>query len=469
MPARPIPAAPPDAVPEPIDASGDELAIVLDHQPVLWVGAGVSLAAGYPSTWKLVETMNAQVGGKLDPTKPFFTVADDFVKRTSPGRLNNLLQRLFAEPRSPTPVHRAVAKLAKGGRLHAIVTTNYDPLIEDALRDAGVPCVAQKLEQNAAVTGSGEIRVLKIHGSYDDWRKIVLSGRSYATFTEIYGFLNAQLDVLLRQRPVLFLGCSLQDPRILDWLAKIPDDWADSLEVWRALMLRKDWDAALGCTWEGGHASGALARGRVRPLILENHGELATLLGEAAADVAEPSPRIAIDLHTGDTLRASLEGCPDWATGDPLADPALVQSAAELRALDHDPVPTDDHGRLAPAAASATAAIRALAERVGLALTTRLLSPEAVARLSAAVRGTTGGAPPFVVVRVHASGGAEARRRADWLLSLPWELLVLDGEHPVEHGKLDLAREAVIDGAPGLRPPIASSRLSPRSRHRSTR
>jgi hypothetical protein len=281
-----IPAAPSTAWPMPRDADRSQLERVLARKPVVWIGAGLSMGAGYPSTGNIVAEMNKEAGGTLDTTKDFFAIADDFVNDLSRGALANLLQRLFATPRPPLASHHAIAKLAKDGRLHAIVTTNYDPLIEDALRAAGVPHLLQTLEENAATTGGDELRLLKIHGSFTSWRDTILSGHSYASFTDRYKLLNAQLDVLLVQRPVLFLGCSLKDPRILDWLAKIPEDWAQSLEVWRAVMLEKAWNEALSYTWAGGHASGALLKGNVQPLRVKDHGDLPKLL----ADVAGMSP-----------------------------------------------------------------------------------------------------------------------------------------------------------------------------------
>jgi hypothetical protein len=280
----PIPAAPASAWPTAVPADRSQFQLVLRRKPVLWVGAGLSIAAGYPSTGTLIAEMNKEANGALDITRDFFEIADQFVNDLSRGALDNLLQRLFAVPHAPTGSHQAIAQLAKGGRLRAILTTNYDPLLEDALRGAGVPFLEQDFEENAATTGGGELRLLKIHGSLTSWKKVVLSGRSYETFGRRYQFLGAQLDVLLRQRPVLFLGCSLKDPRILDWLAQIPDDWADDLEVWRAAMLAPAWNEAMSYVWPGGHASGALTRGRVKPLLLGRHGDLPLLLADAVAN-----------------------------------------------------------------------------------------------------------------------------------------------------------------------------------------
>jgi tetratricopeptide (TPR) repeat protein len=451
----------PAGLKQPIPATPEILRRQLDSRPVLWVGAGTSAAAGYPGTRQILEALVQSADDPIDVSAPFPRVVDDFVASRGAGELGEILQRLFA-PRSPddhqpTPVHRAISRLAGAGRFHAIVTTNYDDLLERVLSDAGVPHVLQPLEGNLPIAGDGAVRLLKLHGSLDDWRQAVLSGRSYEEFGRRYPFLAAQLDQLLRQRPVVFVGCSLQDPRLLDWLAAQGEPAARELKPWRALMTAAAWKAAAEATWEGGHASGALARGNVRPLVLRDHAHLAELWGAVAAQIVPELRQLAIEVEVGDDSepwRARLAGCPDWQPRDPLADPSLMAEVETLRRLDHQALPTGERGHLLPEAAAAAAALRALAAGVGDRLTDALLSSAAREALASAINTGLGREPPLLRLRVRAAASGEAaERRADRALALPWELVRLDGRYPVEDGTLDLAREAVVAGAPGLPPP----------------
>ncbi len=219
--------------------------------------------------------------------------------------------------------------------------------------------------------------------------RVVLSGRSYQEFGRNYPFLSAQLDVFLRQRAVLFVGCSLQDPRLLDWLAAQTDEAARGLKPWRALMTPAAWKAAMEATWEGGHASGALARGNVRPLELRDHAHLAELWTEVAATVSPELRQLEIEIVVGaegEPWHARLAGCPDWQPRDPLADPGLLEDLETLRKLDHRALPTDERGRLSPEAAGAAAILRDLAAKMGDRLTDALLSPAARQALTVAIQ-----------------------------------------------------------------------------------
>ncbi len=441
---------------KPIPADAASFAKVLDRRPVLWVGAGLSIAAGYPGTGKLVDALVAAADDPIDKSLPFYQVVDEVVASVGKGRVRDVLQGLFQPARPPTPTHRAIARLAKAERFAAILTTNYDDLLERALAEAGAPYVLQPLDDNETVVGPG-VRVHKVHGSYDDWERVVLSGESYEQFGKQYPFLRSQLDVLLRQRPVLFTGCSLQDPRILDWIAALPDDAAEGLKEWRVLLTAAEWKAATEHTHEGAPAVDLLARALVRPLIVHHHDHARELFVNAAGALPTPAEVVALDLTVAaETLSAAMAGAGvgvgAWTPVSPLRDARFVTELRELRERDHLPLPTDDLGHLAPAAAHAAARLRVLAERVGRALTD-MLSPAAQQKLAQAVATGLGAVPPLLHVRVHAGTSAAERQEADRLLGLPWELVLVDGQFPVERGTLDVAREAVMGDAPGLTPP----------------
>src|SRR4030095_6632403 len=105
-----------------------------------------------------------------------------------------------------TDFHRALAALAKAGQVHTVITTNYDDLIERTLADHGVPCIVQTLEANFEAASRNTVRLIKVHGSYQDWSQVILSGESYARFAKAYRRLGEQLNVLCRQYPLTFVG-----------------------------------------------------------------------------------------------------------------------------------------------------------------------------------------------------------------------------------------------------------------------
>ncbi|HVT19397.1 MAG TPA: hypothetical protein VHQ90_24870 [Thermoanaerobaculia bacterium] len=62
----------------------------LAGRPVLWVGAGASVAAGYPGTRKILDALAAQADDPIDVNAPFPRVVDDFVASRGAGELGEI-------------------------------------------------------------------------------------------------------------------------------------------------------------------------------------------------------------------------------------------------------------------------------------------------------------------------------------------------------------------------------------------
>ena len=92
----------------------------------------------------------------------------------------------------PTAAHYAIADLVRGGYIRVIITTNFDRLMENALRERGIePTVVASVD---ALVGAEPIAhtscyVLKLHGDYKD-------ARILNTEAELNGY-PAQYDSLL--------------------------------------------------------------------------------------------------------------------------------------------------------------------------------------------------------------------------------------------------------------------------------
>ena len=161
----------------------------------LLLGSGVSRASGIPTGWEitldLVRKLAALHGDNPDPTpeswyhekygkEPDYSDLLDQLTRT-PAERQQLLRGYF-EPdeqeredglKQPTEAHRAIAVLAAQGYIKVILTTNFDRLIENALRDAGIePTVLSSPDhvQGALPLVHSPCCVIKLHGDYLDTR-----------------------------------------------------------------------------------------------------------------------------------------------------------------------------------------------------------------------------------------------------------------------------------------------------------
>ena len=159
------------------------------------VGSGISRAAKIPTGWEitldLVRKLAALHGEPCEP-EPEHWYQDKFDKEADYSDLLDALAktrterqqllRPYWEPddqeredgaKRPTAAHQAIAALAARGFIKIIVTTNFDRLMESALRDQGLePTVLSSPDQIQGALPLIHTRccVIKLHGDYLDTR-----------------------------------------------------------------------------------------------------------------------------------------------------------------------------------------------------------------------------------------------------------------------------------------------------------
>lgn len=159
----------------------------------LLLGSGISKKSGIPTGWDITLSLIAQIailekqdaGANLEKwyLEYFGKEADysDILEKltnTQEERLN--LLRPFIEPsaeeleeglKTPTKAHKQIARLVKEGYVKVIVTTNFDRLLENALKELGIePTVITNAEhiENSIPLIHSNITVIKINGDYLD-------------------------------------------------------------------------------------------------------------------------------------------------------------------------------------------------------------------------------------------------------------------------------------------------------------
>lgn len=114
-------------------------------------------------------------------------------------------------------------------KVHAVITTNYDTLLEQCFGGFQV-YVGQQDVLFASPQYVGEI--YKIHGSVNNPRSLVFTGDDYDVYRKRNPYLIAKMMTLFVEHPVVFFGYSLRDPHILELLSNLVSCLAqDQLET----------------------------------------------------------------------------------------------------------------------------------------------------------------------------------------------------------------------------------------------
>jgi hypothetical protein len=165
------------------------------------LGSGVSRSAGIPTGWEITMELVKRWGIASGAGEQEDWLAWYVGQTGEQPNYSTLLERLattqterraiiqgFLEPsedelddglKLPTPAHRAIAAMVKAGYVRVIITTNFDRLMENALRDVGVEPTVVSSEDTlggAEPLTHASCYILKIHGDYKDARILNTDG-----------------------------------------------------------------------------------------------------------------------------------------------------------------------------------------------------------------------------------------------------------------------------------------------------
>lgn len=215
--ARAEPTMPPAQAVRVSPPPADLVAAIRDRSAVLLLGAGASLEAGMPSAAAFLDAMVDRIqefDSGYSPARSgtaFNAVASDFELLLGAAELRKLAKGLVDPPYAAEPT---AAHLIAGRLFDTVVTTNYDLLLERAIRSQGRD--PQVIAGEATPDDlAAPLRILKLHGSISDAGGLVLTEADLANLEGTRPALWAALRELLSTRPLLAIGSSLRDPSIV--------------------------------------------------------------------------------------------------------------------------------------------------------------------------------------------------------------------------------------------------------------
>jgi hypothetical protein len=189
---------------------------------VLFLGAGVSLDVGMPSSGALVEALKAlgrSYGAPVEETKEYqLPEVAGLLERARLQReaIDTLRERIQSGYNQvPAPHRRGAFRLLPylGELNKRILTTNWDELIEAAFREAGEPFVVVRRDQELVSSGSAAHSILKLHGDFSDPDTLVISDTDYTGARNailqrggLAGSLWGAVSALLAHKSCIFVG-----------------------------------------------------------------------------------------------------------------------------------------------------------------------------------------------------------------------------------------------------------------------
>jgi hypothetical protein len=193
---------------------------LVEGNAAIFAGAGLSAGAGYVDWRELIRPLSIELELDIDLESDLVAVAQFHVNASGYNRhaLHKAVIEALSPDVPPTGNHRLLARLP----IRTWWTTNYDKLIENALRDAGkVVDVKSAVPQLATTRPHRDATIYKMHGDVDRPDEAVATRDDYERYSVDRGAFITALAGDLVSKTFLFLGFSFTDPNLEHVLSRV--------------------------------------------------------------------------------------------------------------------------------------------------------------------------------------------------------------------------------------------------------
>jgi len=195
---------------------------VRSRKCILFVGSGLSCAAGYPSWGEMVlrlvdearQIPNARVKGleELIEKKDWFSLAEFARVTLGESDFGDVLTEMLGDTGRPSRAHELIARTDYRG----IITTNFDRLLETHLTIVrkSVPTVftTNGIQAMGVALFHPAFFIYKMHGDMTDGSSIILTASDYDRMILFSPHTRSFLHGAMLNYTLLFVGYSLSDP-----------------------------------------------------------------------------------------------------------------------------------------------------------------------------------------------------------------------------------------------------------------
>ena len=197
--------------------------LIRKEEVVLFVGAGFSINAGYPSGEKLCkrifddlsDTEKTEINEKLQ--LPELTEEFVQIRGNSRNSLITILKEIYGKSAISLSDHEKVKSIP---HFSNIITTNYDTLFETVYKES---CNVIFKDDHCTYIDKSKANIFKIHGDLSDPNSVIITKSDYTHFFDSQKqtiFWNKIKDIIATYN-VLFIGYSFEDNNIISIVEKI--------------------------------------------------------------------------------------------------------------------------------------------------------------------------------------------------------------------------------------------------------
>ena len=192
----------------------------------VFIGAGVSMGAGYPSWAELLQEIGEELGVTSSDLHDLAALAQWSIQESGGAtRVRNVIKDQIGKDHPVPKTLEVIARLPA----RYIWTTNYDRLIERAFGAITRPLDTVSSAEDLSLRATpGATRLLKMHGSIERLNDVVISTDDYELYRKKRGAFLPLLQAHLQSMSMLFLGISFSDPNVRHVLSLIRESFTEA-------------------------------------------------------------------------------------------------------------------------------------------------------------------------------------------------------------------------------------------------
>lgn len=182
-----------------------------NNKLVVFVGAGVSANSNCPSWDGLINRFADELGinskGREKSVDYYLKIPQYYyIERGEKEYFDVIEETINSIDPVPNDINKIIFKLNP----HAIITTNFDDLIEKTIKSEGLFYTTVKQDKELPYAENEKI-VIKMHGD-GKLKNIVLKEEDYLNYSRKFPLIENYIRGLFSTKTILFVGYSAEDP-----------------------------------------------------------------------------------------------------------------------------------------------------------------------------------------------------------------------------------------------------------------
>jgi hypothetical protein len=248
-----------------------------ENNAAVFAGAGLSKPCGFVDWKELMREIAANLGLDVDQETDLIAIAQYHINERLGNRsiINQTIIDQFVKDAELSENHRVLARLP----VSSYWTTNYDDLIEKAIKEAGKTPDEKKSSQNILQTlPKRDTVVYKMHGDVGQPNDAIIAKEDYETYERKRGAYSIVLRSELLSKTFLFVGFSFDDPNLIYTLSRIKNLLGEEANAQRThyFFVKKETDCEKLKKQELKIKD--LNRYGIRAIVIDEYAEITTIL-----------------------------------------------------------------------------------------------------------------------------------------------------------------------------------------------